>query len=452
VNAPAPPSPPTSSRWTTPRRLRAFVAAAAVASGLLFLVGLQSLNANRATLRAISGQTAPAIVSAQDLGAQLAALDTELVDSVLGTTADRDVANELFELRRSAASRLLVDASNQLSQGDADRIPVVVMNEELGRYLELAARAQWLYAAGDRDGALAALGLATNLMHARVLPAAAALDAVTRERMDRQYDAAVMASFRYEAEASGAGLLLLVVLVMAQVYVRRRMRRRFVPALLAATVLALAFSGYLIGRFRVARENLRAARDDAFNSVHLLWRARAIAYDAKGDESRWLLDRTRKAELQASYEARMTQLLSKPGNYHVDSVEIGPSGKVTGLLVDELHNVTFQGEKEAAEGAVAELTTVSGLDERIRRLENQGKHAEAVELCIGFRDDGARAAFDRFDATLQRTLAINQAAFEEVTAASDRTLRRAEIIDPVLALAVALFAWLGIRPRLREYA
>ena len=38
------------SRWTTPRKLRAFVAAAWVTAGLLFAVGLQALNADRAAL------------------------------------------------------------------------------------------------------------------------------------------------------------------------------------------------------------------------------------------------------------------------------------------------------------------------------------------------------------------------------------------------------------------
>jgi hypothetical protein len=35
---------------------------------------------------------------------------------------------------------------------------------------------------------------------------------------------------------------------------------------------------------------------------------------------------------------------------------------------------------------------------------------------------------------------------------ADRGLRRAEWMDPALALGLALAVWLGIRPRLREYA
>jgi hypothetical protein len=427
------------------------VTAVWLTTALVFLVGLQALNADRNAVRAIARVTAPSVVAAQELGAELADLDTALATALLGSSSERDVANELFELRRSAANRKLVDAANAITQGEADRIPVVVMSEELGRYLELASRAQWLYVGGDRDGALSLLLLATHLMHARILPAAAELDAVDRGQMDRQYDAATAASKRYEAEAMVTGGLLVASLLGAQLFVRLRMRRRLVPALLLATALSVVFSAYLVGRFRGARENLRIARDDAFNSIHFLWRARALAHDATGDEARWLLDRLRADDYESSYRAKMTQLLSRPGPWKVGTPDLS-SGRVTGLLIDEARNVTFPGEDQAANAAIATLTDCIAADDRLRALERQGKHADAIELALGARPDEATAAFDRFDAALVRTIAINQEAFDEVTAASDRALRRAEWLDPAFALVIALLAWVGVRSRLREYS
>jgi hypothetical protein len=75
-----------------------------------------------------------------------------------------------------------------------------------------------------------------------------------------------------------------------------------------------------------------------------------------------------------------------------------------------------------------------------------------VDLAIGTGAAQARAVFDHLDAALSRTTAINQDAFDAVLYLADRTLRRAEWLDPVLALAIALAAWLAVRPRLREYA
>jgi hypothetical protein len=446
---PAMSSPPDSS-WTTPKQLRACVAAVWIGSALVFLVGLQALNADRGALRSIVEDTAPRIVAADELNAQLAGLDTELANSLLGGAADRDVANEMFELRRSAANRRLVDSAANLTAQSAERVPLIVLSEELGRYLELAARAQWLHEGGDRDGSLGLVRLATNLMHARILPAAAALDAMARAGMESQYASARRASRRSMALAVGAGALLVAGLVAGQVVIRRRMRRRTAPVLLAATILAVAFTWYLVARFSRASENLRAVHDDAFSSIHFLWRVRALSFDAAGDQSRWLLDRPRASDYDSAFRAKTTQLLSRPGSWRVGSSDV-TSGKVTGLLIDEARNVTFAGEEDAANAALVAFQIYLSADERVRALEKQSKHTDAVDLLLGVRNDGARAAFDKFDAVIQRTLGINREAFTTMAAAADRTLRKAEWLDPAFALLIALLGWLGVRPRLREY-
>jgi hypothetical protein len=433
------------SRWTTPRHLRAYVGAVWMAAALLLAVGLRAASDDRVALRAVRQDTAPSIVAAEELGVHLAGLDTQLSGSMLGTAADRDVAGELFELERSVVTRRLVDAANNITLGDAERIPIVVMQEELGRYLEIASRAQWLYAGSDRDGALGLLRAATDLMHDRILPQAAALDRANRDDMDRRYDQAQHASQQHDLEALASGGLLVTVLLAAQWFVRARMRRRIVPALLLATALTGGFTWYLVGRFRDAREDLRVARDDAFNSIHLLWRARALAYDAKGDEGRFLLDRLRAGVYESAFFVKTSQLSSS-------AREKAPSSDSHGLLVDELRNITFVGERDAALAALAALAEYFDVDERIRRLETQGQHAQAVDLAIGTGGAQARAAFDRLDAAIERTTAINQDAFDATLIVADRGLRRAEWLDPALALAIAVAAWMGIRPRLREYA
>jgi hypothetical protein len=427
------------------------VAAVWIASALVFLVGLQAMSADRAALRSIVHEAAPRIVAADELSAQLAGLDAELANSLLGgVSTDRDVANEMFELRRSAASRKLVDSAANLGATSTERVPLIVLSEELGRYLELAARAQWLHEGGDREGSLALVRLATNLMHARIMPQAAALDSMARGAMESEYVAARSRARRFTAVALAAGALLIGALLAGQVVIRHRMRRRTVPVLLGATILSVAFTWYLVARFAHAGDSLRAIHDDAFNSIHFLWRVRAVSFDAAGDESRWLLDRSRAGEYDTSFRVKATQLLSRPGPWRVGSNDL-TSGRVTGLLVDEARNVTFAGEADAANAAIAAFTSYVSADERVRALERQGKHSDALELSVGAREDGARSTFDRFDAAVQRTIAVNDEAFATMAAASDRSLRRAEWVDPAFALAIALLGWLGVRARLREY-
>lgn len=434
---------PSRSRWTTPRRLRLLLGALWLGAALLFGVGLRALADDRAALRSLRLDSAPGIVTAQALGAELADLDTQLAVSLLGGAGERGVAQEMFELRRSIAARRLADAAGNVSLGHADRLPVVAMGEELGHYLELAARAQWLAAAGDVDGAIGAFRAATDDMHERILPQAAALDHAKRDALDQRYETAQRASRTHDLEALVIGAALVATLLYAQIFIRLRMRRRLVPGLLLATALTVAFSGYLVDRFRTAREDLRVARDDAFNSIHLLWRARAVAYDAQGNEGRWLLDRARVGAYTSAFQLEAQELAS-------DATPGSPGFATHGLLAEELHNVTFQGEREAAQAAVSAFADYLAADERVRRLEAQGKHVDAVAAALGGRD-ATRTAFDDLDAALARATAINQDAFDAVLLLADRSLGRAEWLDPALALAIVLAAWLGIRPRLRDY-
>jgi hypothetical protein len=432
--------------WNTPQRLRALLAAVLVATALLYTLGLQALKADRASLDRIGRDTAPNIVAAQELGAHLAGLDGELSSALLGAAADRDVANELFELRRSSATRRLDDAADISGSNPSERIPILIINEELGRYLELAGRAQWLYAQGDRDGANGLLRLATNLMHQRILPSADALDAANRSEMDREFADARSASMRFETGAMAAGVLLLAALVTTHFFISARMRRRTVPALLAASLLTVAFTGYLVTRLRGAREDLRVMHDDSFNSIHAMWRARAVAADANGDESRWLLDRSRASDYEAAFRAKAARLLTQR--------------PLTGLLADELANVTFRGEQVAAEEAVAAMKEFLDADGRVRQEESKGAHAVAIATCLGAapvgKDDWhevtVATAFDRFDEAAQRVININQWAFDAALGSGDSSLTRAEWLEPAFAIAIAVCAWLGVRARLREYA
>jgi hypothetical protein len=436
-------------RWSTPRRLRVFLALALIFASLLFVVGELTLNHARTALRTIGHDTAPNIIAAQEIGAQLANLDAEAANYLLASADDRDAAAQLFELRRAAATRRIVDAANNVSFGDSERIPILLILENMGRYLQLVAQCRWRYDHGDRAGALDVYRVATDLMHAHLLPAADALDHANRSMMDSIYDERTRATGGAEVLATTTGGALVFFLLWAQLFLLRRTRRVFNPALVAATILAFAFTVFLVGRFGEARRDLRNAKDEAFESIHILWRARAAAYDANGDASRFLLDPQRAGQFESAFRTKVAVLTSRPtGIIKLDDVT---SGRATGYFADEVHNVTFAGEQEAADAMMLAFASYHAVDTKMRSLEKAGKHGDAIELATGSRPDESSAAFDRFDEAVLRTIRINQDEFDAVIASGDRGLKRAEIVDPTLAILIALLAWLGIRPRLREY-
>ena len=63
-----------------------------------------------------------------------------------------------------------------------------------------------------------------------------------------------------------------------------------------------------------AREDIRIAKADAFESIHALWQARSTANDASGDESRALLDPSRAPMYEQAFRTKSEALLNQPGS------------------------------------------------------------------------------------------------------------------------------------------
>jgi hypothetical protein len=114
--------------------------------------------------------------------------------------------------------------------------------------------------------------------------------------------------------------------------------------------------------------------------------------------------------------------------------------------------VTFEGEGAAALDVMRAFSTYHAIDGKIRAFENAGKHDKAVELCIGSEANESNAAFARFDQALDKVIGINKSAFDERIEEGDLGLKTAEKLDPIFAIAIAALGFVGLRPRMKEYA
>jgi hypothetical protein len=446
THAPAAAGVPKGMPWPTPRRLRAYQIAIWLFAGLLFLMGEGTLGRARSAMKTIGKDSAPSIIAAQEIGSALADLDANAANYLIGTASHRADAMRAYETRRVQVTSRLVDAAQNITYGDAEKVPIHTMIEQLGRYFELFAEARYRHDLGDDKGALDAYRNGTDLMHTKILVAANQLDRANRGFMDDVYRDQKRASEGAEGLAVALGGALLVALVLVQWFLYKKMRRMVNPPLAVATVLAFGFVVYLVNAFGDARTDLKIAKEDAFESIHTLWKARATAYDANGDESRYLLDRPTVGKYEASFDAHVRELTTAP------AVK-APKGRENfqGLFADELGNITFPGEREAALTMIARFAEYYDIDRHIRELEKAGNHAAAVELCIGSLSNESNAAFERFDDALMHVIKINRDEFDEVIERGDGALGRAEWLDPLIVIAIAALAWLGIRARLREY-
>jgi hypothetical protein len=430
----------------TPTRLKVYRIVIWAFAALLFLVGEGTLGNARQAVKTIGRDAAPSIIAAQEIGSALADLDANAANYLIGTASHRADAVRVYENRRVQATSRLVDAAQNITYGDEEKLPIHTMLQELGRYFELFAEARYRHDSGDDKGALDAYRNATSLMHTKILSAANQLDRANRGYMDDVYAHQKRASEGVEAAAIGVGGALLVALVLTQIYTFRKMRRMVNPPLAVATVLAFGFIIHLVSAFGNARTDLKIAKEDAFASIHALWKARAIAYDANGDESRYLLDRANATQLETSFDARVRDLTTVPRMKNPDR-----AGKFQGLFGDELENITFPSERAAAVQMIARFADYYEIDRNMRQLERAGNHAAAVELCIGSLSNESNAAFERFDDALMKVIKINRDEFDDAIARGDAALGRAEWIDPAIVLAIVVLSWLGIRARLREY-
>lgn len=427
---------------STPSRIRGALGLIFVLSALLFATGEGTLSRARVALRAIGNDSAPSIIAAQEINASLADLDANAANILMGTRAQQQAASNTFETQRVRLTQRLVDVAQGITYGDAEKAPIVAIFEGFGRYLELVAEARFRMTHGDPKGAVDSYLVASSLMHQKIIPAGNELDATNALSMRIAYETQRSADMHAEEGVGIFGAALGLALVGLQYFLARRTRRIFSLPLVAATVLTLIFTLLLVSDFGAVREDLRIAKDDAFQSIHLFWQARAIAFDANGDKSRFLLDRTHAAEHEAAFTKKVALLTTHP--------ELTPPHG--GLFATGYANVTLQGEGDAIYEVCDAFARYYRIDDRMRKLVLGGHLDEAIELGIGTQADESNAALANVERALERLIAINRAEFDRVLERGDRGLKQAELLDPAFAIAIALLAFLGARPRLREYA
>jgi hypothetical protein len=436
----------------TPRRLKAFMYAIWAIAGLLFLLGEGSLTSALGAMQTVGKDTAPSIIAAQEIGSALADLDANAGNYLLGSKQNQTEATQTFEKQRLVVTQSLVNAAKNITY-EAEYKPIKDMVDGVGRYFQLYGEMRLRKDGNDTAGAFTTYVTASELMHKTLLPAAAALDDTNYGALKREYEKQQGGSEAADVVAGLVAGALVLVLVWCQWFLLRKTRRIVNPALLAATVVAVLLGVYLVERISVAREDLRVAKEDAFESIHALWQARTLAYDANGDETRYLLAGAGRATLfEQAYKDKVQKLASipQPDAGLLSAKKLPATYK--GYFADELRNITFAGEREAAVKMVRAFASYDSVDGQIRALERSGKHADAVQLAIGSGANESNAAFGRFDEALKEVVAINHKEFDETVDAGMSTLSVARDVLPVASLIIVFLALFGIRPRLREYA
>ncbi|QIY66092.1 hypothetical protein HEP85_36675 [Streptomyces sp. RPA4-2] len=350
------------------------------------------------------------------------------------------------------------------AQGDrSDEHTVESLTDDFAEYQELIGRAlENDGRTGGKPAALADYRKATDLLQNHLLPGARKLVDSNNSAFNTRYTHARSTLATQLAVAVVLGVLLLVSLGVLQWYLARRFRRILNPGVLAATVCAVLAVLLGVQALSATAEHLRGARRDAFDSVVALSRARAIAYDANADESRYLLDPERRDRYAQAFLAKSQELYGLKGatlttyddglattwqSYGSDHGDL----RFTGEFRRELDNITFAGERAAAENTVETYAMYQRDDRKIRALVGQGKEREAVAFCMGWEAGTSNAHFGAWMTALDKVTDINRQHFTASVQAGRSAV--GDLLPGALGALVSAAALtaLGLRPRLAEF-
>jgi hypothetical protein len=447
----------TIRKLTTPQLLKGGLYLTWGASLLLLIATISGVQGQRNAIKTVGKDSAPSIITAQRIKDALAGMDAYAVNELIAKPGENSDALKGYEERREKLAERLVAAAENITYGDAERKPIQTLQLALGEYIAKLQEARDAHQRGDATGTLSAYREAVEIMDKTLLPAADALDKANSAELENTYTQQKLVSGGSLLFVIIWGLLLLGLLVALQLFLNHRMRRMLNPCLLAASAIAVIFLGYTARAFLSASHNLKVAKEDAFVSMHALRQARSLAYSANSDESRYLLDKAFANQHEQNFFTKAAQLAKIPDGQTFESVAAATASgqKVsgfTGFLADELNNITFPGEREAAVKTLSTFGTYFTIDKKIRQLERSGKHAQAIALCIGNNPGESNWAFDEFLKAHQKTFDINNQAFDNAVEQGFKDMDGFEVTAPLVTVAIALLTLFGLLPRIKEYS
>jgi hypothetical protein len=435
---------------TTPGRLQAAVVVLVVGAALFWALVAAVFADLHTAVRTVGRDTVPSIVAAEKMNVALADINTNFVNAILARADDSGSAWPTIKDDTDAVAHALITAGENVTYGAEEETPIYTIQSNMPVYFRLLGQAR----SKLQSDPLPDTRAASDLMQKTIMPAGFALDEANFRHLTATYDQ------HLAGRVTAWGLLLLAIgglgglLIAVQIGLTRRTHRLVNLPLLAATAAVAIYAVYLVIVFAGAGEQLRAAKQDSFDSIHALWKARAVAYDANAEESLYLLER---GPLQTRHEQAFVDLSAQllaglPPAKALAEATAGRVKDIKGFIGVELNNVTYPGEREAALELLRTFVEYVGIDRRIRDLEHAGRHAEALALCVGTAPGQSDWAFQRFDETLLKVLNINERFFAAQIESAFSYLAWIPWASPLVALAIVVLSWLGLQPRIREYS
>ncbi|WP_433228591.1 hypothetical protein [Actinomadura formosensis] len=465
-------------RWlkTIPGRIRAHVVLCLAALVALLAVLTVATGNARDSVQTIGHDAGPQVVATGTLYFALSDMDAQVSNILLiGREHDLGIGYDeslrVYEQRRAEADAAAVQAAQLAGRDPALKRTVQEVLDGLGRYERLVGQAMQLdaqsnHAPGEPPGQVVdAYRQATDLMRLQLLPKAYNITLDSGARVRQSYETKRSAVLAGRAWVAVTGVVALLLLIATQLYLTRTFRRLLNPALALATLATIVLTAAGTGLLTAHAGHIRKAKEDGFDSILQLSRARAISHSAFADESRYLLDPGRADTYEQTYLDKSLSVIypdlgDKPvnlENYYAGLEQKAAAYKpgegavpFLGFFGDEARTAGRGREADALGRTLEAYRAVQRNDARMRRLAASGDRAGAIDVRMG-RTSGAIRDFGAFDAALSALTAVHQDAFDTAIKDADGGLRGWDAAPPAAAAVIALLIIAGVRPRLAEF-
>jgi hypothetical protein len=408
---------------TTPGKLRLGMFAIFILAICFAIAGYVGVSGARSSVNTIARDAVPSIVTAQSVRVKLLQMDSLAAQEFLAGGADSGAqARVKYEAVRQELGEQLTLAAKNISFGRDEQTPIETLMDKVQAYNGLVEAAR----ANNRQGfpvGAAYLRMASTLLHNEMLPQTQAIDQLNVKQLESEYASFKSASVLHIGAIAASGLALLVVLGYMQLFISKKMRRSFNLPLLAASVVVVALTAYSIVGMTLQRSNLGEAKEASFVSAYNWLEARGAAYDAKTDQSLFLIALGAGAKYEESAKVKVEKLAAAA-------------------------KTNVQGDSGSALSA---LRAYVQQDERIRSYDKSGKRSEAVNLALGNGTKEAQKAFDDLNQVLTANLKTATSSFEASIASAESNINLLDLAFVLLSLAVMGLAYFGLTPRINEY-
>jgi hypothetical protein len=402
-------------RHTSPGRLQLRLGVLLIVGILAGLVAGLTGHATSSGTSDLGGRAQPLLVEAETIYSALADADTTAAQAFLAGGLEPPALTQRYNDDLDRATTAIASAARRTPEGSQAAASVSALSSGVARYAALVATAR----ADNRQGlpvGSSYLSSASELNRQTLLPQAQNLFRIAQREVDDGYSSASSVGWVLLLGILVLGLL--AALLLAQRHLSRSTHRTFNVPLVGATVLTvllgLGVTIVLVGQ----NSHLGRADNDGSAPVAKLAEARILALRERGDEALTLAAHGAGSDYTTDFEQASTDLNRALGN------------KYFSTDLRDKHSAYL-----AAHG-------------KVRTFDDNGNYDGAVELAIGA---DTTQKFEAFTDSLGTVLEQHKTDFNREIGAAGRGLGLLTVLGPLLALAICVLAFMGIRARLEEY-